>query len=167
VRVRKLHIYILYIYLFIYTHIFMDMYICDIYMIPCRLALEACHFLVVGLCLESIWPPWGGRTQRTKWPPAWARMMNDANDFQRFNNASELNWPWWRALYDLTLHNCISQKNWPWWRLVCDFTSHNNISEKNWPWWRVVCDFTLHSITSDMNWPWWREVCDFAAHNNA
>ena len=29
----------------------MDMYICDIYMIPCRLALEACHFLVVGLCL--------------------------------------------------------------------------------------------------------------------
>ena len=79
------YIYI-YIYLFIRIYLWICIYVIYIYMIPCRSALEACHFLVVGLCLESIWPPWGGRTQRTKWPPAWARMMNDANDFQRFNN---------------------------------------------------------------------------------
>ena len=45
-----------------------------------------------------------------------------------------------------------SQKNWPWWRAVWDFTLHNNTSQKNWPWWRAVCDFTLHNkyITKEM-----------------
>ena len=52
---------------------------------------------------------------------------------------------------------CASE-TWPWWRVVWDFTLHNNTSEKNWPWWRVVWDFTLHDHTSGKNWPWWRVV---------
>ena len=35
---------------------------------------------------------------------------------------------------------CASE-TWPWWRVVWDFTLHNNTSEKNWLWWRVVWDF--------------------------
>ena len=97
--------------------------------------------------------------------PSYEWLLLDGIDYDEGWCASET-WPWWRVVWDFTLHNNTSEKNSLWWRVVWGFTLHNNTSEKNSLWWRVVWDFTLHNNTSENNWLWWRVVWDSALHNN-
>ena len=52
---------------------------------------------------------------------------------------------WCETLHYILIHH---KEDWPWWRVVWDITLHNNTSQKDWPWWRVVWDITLHNNTS-------------------
>ena len=97
--------------------------------------------------------------------PSYEWLLLDGIDYDEVWSSSET-WPWWRVVWDFTLHNNTSEKNSLWWRVVWDFTLHNNTSENNWLWWRVVWDFTLHNNTSEKNSLWRRVVWDFTLHNN-